>query len=182
MIYPISDSPWVSPVHYVPKKGGITVVANEENELILTRLVTGWRVCIDYRKMEFSGICQIPIDPQDQEKTTFTCPYGTFAYRLMQFSLCNAPDTFQRYKMLTGFVERHVLVLNWEKCHFMCIYGSISSSAWYAADYRRFRPEEGGAVVPVAVLEVLRLWPTGYRVNVAIPGCWGRLVPKNVGI
>ncbi|GJT92286.1 reverse transcriptase domain-containing protein [Tanacetum coccineum] len=51
MIYPISDSPWVSPVHCVPKKGGITVVANEENELIPTRLVTGWRVCIDYRKL-----------------------------------------------------------------------------------------------------------------------------------
>ncbi|GKC70482.1 hypothetical protein Tco_1116365, partial [Tanacetum coccineum] len=41
----------VSPVHYVPKKGGITVVKNEENELIPTRLVTGWRVCIDYRKL-----------------------------------------------------------------------------------------------------------------------------------
>ncbi|GKD62402.1 hypothetical protein Tco_1299911 [Tanacetum coccineum] len=51
MIYPIFDSPWVSPVHCVPKKGGITVVANEENKLILTRLVTGWRVCIDYRKL-----------------------------------------------------------------------------------------------------------------------------------
>ncbi|GJX03972.1 hypothetical protein Tco_0189888 [Tanacetum coccineum] len=51
MIYPISDSPWVSPVHYVLKKGGITVVANEENELIPTRLVTGWRVCIVYRKL-----------------------------------------------------------------------------------------------------------------------------------
>ncbi|GJR17772.1 reverse transcriptase domain-containing protein [Tanacetum coccineum] len=50
LIYPISDSPWVSPVHCVPKKGGITVVMNEENELIPTRLVTGWRVCIDYRK------------------------------------------------------------------------------------------------------------------------------------
>ncbi|GKA12426.1 hypothetical protein Tco_0691972, partial [Tanacetum coccineum] len=48
LIYPISDSPWVSPVHCVPKKGGITVVVNEENELIPTRLVTGWRVCIDY--------------------------------------------------------------------------------------------------------------------------------------
>ncbi|GKF36182.1 hypothetical protein Tco_0112940, partial [Tanacetum coccineum] len=46
-----NDSPWVSPVHYVPKKGGITVVANEENELIPTRLVTEWRVCIDYRKL-----------------------------------------------------------------------------------------------------------------------------------
>ncbi|GJY49397.1 reverse transcriptase domain-containing protein [Tanacetum coccineum] len=48
LIYPISDSPWVSPVHCVPKKGGMIVVVNEENELILTRLVTGWRVCIDY--------------------------------------------------------------------------------------------------------------------------------------
>ncbi|GJU24642.1 hypothetical protein Tco_1163263 [Tanacetum coccineum] len=51
LIYPISDSPWVSPVHCVPKKGGMTVVTNEENELVPTRLVTGWRVCIDYRKL-----------------------------------------------------------------------------------------------------------------------------------
>ncbi|GJZ82130.1 hypothetical protein Tco_0647124 [Tanacetum coccineum] len=51
LIYPISDSPWVSPVHCVPKKGGFTVVKNDENELIPTRLVTGWRVCIDYRKL-----------------------------------------------------------------------------------------------------------------------------------
>ncbi|GKF86063.1 hypothetical protein Tco_0253890, partial [Tanacetum coccineum] len=51
MIYPISDNSWVSPVHCVPKKCGITVVTNEENELIPTRLVTGWRVCIDYRKL-----------------------------------------------------------------------------------------------------------------------------------
>nr|GEW51612.1 reverse transcriptase domain-containing protein [Tanacetum cinerariifolium] len=51
LIYPISDSLWVSPVHCVPKKGGITFVENEDNELIPTRLVTGWRVCIDYRKL-----------------------------------------------------------------------------------------------------------------------------------
>nr|GEW05551.1 reverse transcriptase domain-containing protein [Tanacetum cinerariifolium] len=51
LIYPISDSPWVSPVHCVPKKGGFTIVENEENELILTRLVTGWWVCIDYQKL-----------------------------------------------------------------------------------------------------------------------------------
>ncbi|GJR70296.1 reverse transcriptase domain-containing protein [Tanacetum coccineum] len=130
LIYPISDSPWVSPVHCVPKKGGFTVVENAENELIPTRLVTGWRVCIDYRKLNeatrkdhfplpfmdqmlerlagneyycfldgFSGYFQIPIDPKDQEKTTFTCPYGTFAYRRMPFGLCNAPGTFQRCMM-----------------------------------------------------------------------------------
>nr|GEY74674.1 reverse transcriptase domain-containing protein [Tanacetum cinerariifolium] len=122
LIYPISDSPWVSPVHCVPKKGGFTVVENEENELIPTRLVTGWLVFIDYQKLNdatrkdhfslsfmdqmierlagneyycfhdgFLGYFQIPIDPQDQEKTTFTCPYGTFAYPRMPFGLCNAP-------------------------------------------------------------------------------------------
>ncbi|GJQ99340.1 reverse transcriptase domain-containing protein [Tanacetum coccineum] len=51
LIYPISDSPWVSLVHCVPKKGGMTIVKNEEIELAPTRLVTGWRVCIDYRKL-----------------------------------------------------------------------------------------------------------------------------------
>ena len=50
-IYAISDSPWVSPVHVVPKEGGFTVIINEKNELIPTRTVTGWRVCIDYRKL-----------------------------------------------------------------------------------------------------------------------------------
>nr|GEY53044.1 DNA-directed DNA polymerase [Tanacetum cinerariifolium] len=129
LIYPVFDSPWVSPVHCVPKKGGFIVVENEENELILTRLVTGWHVCIDYQKLNeaiwkdhfplpfmdqmlerysgnqyycfldgFSGYFQIPIDLKDQEKTTFTCPYGTFAYRRMPFGLCNAPGTFQRFQ------------------------------------------------------------------------------------
>nr|GEX48144.1 reverse transcriptase domain-containing protein [Tanacetum cinerariifolium] len=93
LIYPISDRPWVSLVQCVPKKGGFIVVEKEENELIQTRLVTGWRVCIDYRYF------QIPIDPNDQENTTFTCPYGTFSYRRMPFGLCNAPGTFQRCMM-----------------------------------------------------------------------------------
>nr|GEY81202.1 reverse transcriptase domain-containing protein [Tanacetum cinerariifolium] len=103
LIYPISDSPWVSPVHCVPKKGGFTVVENEENELIPTRLVTGWQMLERLAGNEyycfldgFSGYFKIPIDPRDQEKTTFTCPYGTFAYHRMPFGLCNAPGTFQR--------------------------------------------------------------------------------------
>ena len=49
-IYAILDSPWVSPIHVVPKKGGFIVIRDEKNELIPTRTVTGWRVCIDYRK------------------------------------------------------------------------------------------------------------------------------------
>nr|GFD20832.1 reverse transcriptase domain-containing protein [Tanacetum cinerariifolium] len=51
LIYPISDSPWVSHVHCVPKKGGMIVIKNNKNELVPTRLVTGWRVCIDYQKL-----------------------------------------------------------------------------------------------------------------------------------
>ncbi|GKF53191.1 hypothetical protein Tco_0160101, partial [Tanacetum coccineum] len=48
LIYPISNSSWVSPVQVVPKKGGMTVVKNEKDELIPQWTVTGWRVCIDY--------------------------------------------------------------------------------------------------------------------------------------
>jgi hypothetical protein len=51
IIYPISDSAWVSPVQVVPKKGGMTVVLNEKNELIPSRTVIGWRMCIDYRRL-----------------------------------------------------------------------------------------------------------------------------------
>jgi hypothetical protein len=51
IIYPIPHSEWVSLVHCVPKKGGLTVVKNEKNELIPQRTVTGWRMCIDYRKL-----------------------------------------------------------------------------------------------------------------------------------
>nr|GEY31142.1 reverse transcriptase domain-containing protein [Tanacetum cinerariifolium] len=59
-----------------------------------------------------SGYFQIPIDPRDQEKTTFTCPYGTFAYRRMPFGLCNAPGTFQRYFSKISRPMTHLLEKN----------------------------------------------------------------------
>ncbi|XP_062103105.1 uncharacterized protein LOC133814123 [Humulus lupulus] len=139
----INDSSWVRPIQCVPKKGGVTVVANENNELIPTRQVSGWHVCMDYRKLNkatwkdhfllpfidqmldrlagkefycfldgYSGYNQISIMLEDQEKTTFTCPYGTFAFRRMSFGLCNAPATFQRCMMaiFSDMVEKSLAV------------------------------------------------------------------------
>jgi hypothetical protein len=131
VIYPISDSEWVSPVQVLLKKGGMTVIRNEKNELIPQWMVTGWRMCIDYRKLnkatrkdhfplpfidemleslanhsffcyldDYSGYHQILIHPDDQCKTTFTCPYDMFAYRRMSFGLCKAPASFQRHMVV----------------------------------------------------------------------------------
>ena len=130
VIYPIEDSKWVGPTQVVPKKSRVTVVANEHNELIPTRVATSWRVCIDYRKLNadtrkdhfplpfvdqmlervaghefdcfldgYSRYNQIEIALEDQERTTFTCPFGTFAFSKIPFELCNAPGTFQRCMM-----------------------------------------------------------------------------------
>jgi hypothetical protein len=127
IIYPVPNSEWVSPVQVVPKKGGMTVVNNDKNELIPQCTVTGWCMCVDYRKLNkatkkdhfplpfidemlerlakhsffcfldgYSGYHQISMHPNDQDETTFTCPYGTYAYQRMSFGLCNAPTSFQR--------------------------------------------------------------------------------------
>nr|GEW36590.1 reverse transcriptase domain-containing protein [Tanacetum cinerariifolium] len=95
LIYPIYDSPWVSPVHCVPKKGGFTVVKNEENELIPTRLVTRWRgTSTIVSSMVSLSIFKFPSTLVIRKNNVY-CPYGMFAYRRMPFGLCNAPGTFQ---------------------------------------------------------------------------------------
>nr|GEU88138.1 reverse transcriptase domain-containing protein [Tanacetum cinerariifolium] len=135
-------------------KGGMAVIKNEDNELIPTRLVIDWRVCIDYRKLNdatrkdhfslpfmdqmlerlagnefycfldgFFGYFQILIDPQDQQKTTFTCPYGTLPTDvcLSVYAMLRARS---KDKMLKRCEDTN-LVLNWEKCHFMVKEGIV---------------------------------------------------------
>ncbi|GJS93449.1 hypothetical protein Tco_0800417 [Tanacetum coccineum] len=107
LIYPISDSPWVSPVHCVPKKGDMTVVDG------------------------FSGYFQIPIDPQDQEKTTFTCPYGTCMMAIFHDMIEETMEVFMddfsvfgdSFSSCLSYLDKMLkrcedtnLVLNWEKC------------------------------------------------------------------
>ncbi|GKD37831.1 reverse transcriptase domain-containing protein [Tanacetum coccineum] len=134
----------------------MTVVLNDNNELIPSRTVTGRRVCIDYRKLNdatrkdhfplpfidqmlerlcgneyycflggFLGFFQISIAPEDQENTTFTCPYGTFAYRRMPFGLwaenlaadhlsrLENPDlrTFVEKEITNEFPDEHLMIL-----------------------------------------------------------------------
>jgi hypothetical protein len=134
IIYPISDSKWVSPIHVVPKRAGLTVVKNQDNELVPTRVQSGWRVCIDYRKLNaatrkdhfplpfidqmverlaghkyycfldgYSGYNQVPVDPEDQEKTTFTweecLPHVEFAYN----RAVHSATKFSPFEIVYGF-------------------------------------------------------------------------------
>ena len=129
IIYPIFDSSWVSPVQCVPKKDGVTIIANKKNELIPIRTVIGWRVYMDYMKLnKATRNDHFPLPFIDQmldkligkeyycfldgysrynqiaiapedQEKTFACPYGTFAIRMMSFGLCNTLTTFQRCMM-----------------------------------------------------------------------------------
>ncbi|XP_052198304.1 homeobox-leucine zipper protein HDG5-like [Diospyros lotus] len=199
IIYPISDSKWVSPTQVVPKKSRITMVENENNELIPTRIQTGWRMCIDYRKLNsvtrkdhfslpfldqvlerivghafycfldgYSGYNQIEIALEDQEKTTFTCPFRTFAYRRMPFGLCNASATFQRCVMsiFSELVENVVEV-------FMDDF-SVYGDSMDGSQGRRLHPMMQVRVMVAAVLEfhpLVGVAPCGHYALCLLP--WG---------
>nr|GEW45182.1 reverse transcriptase domain-containing protein [Tanacetum cinerariifolium] len=154
LIYPISDSPWVSPVHWVPKKGGFTVVENEENELIPTRLVTGWRVCIDYRKLnEATRKDHFPLSFMDQmferlagnktivfsmvSRVTFKFPsirkikkrpHSRVLMEHLPTVACLLAYAMHRARSkekMLKWCEDTNLCLNWEKSHFMVKEGIV---------------------------------------------------------
>ncbi|GJU48756.1 reverse transcriptase domain-containing protein [Tanacetum coccineum] len=104
LIYPISDSPWVSPVHCVPKKGGMTIVTNEDNDLIPTRLVTRCMMAIFY----------------DMIKETMEVFMDDFSVFGDSFSSC-----LTHLDKMLKWCEDTNLILNWEKCHFMVKEGIV---------------------------------------------------------
>ncbi|RVW81545.1 Retrovirus-related Pol polyprotein from transposon 17.6 [Vitis vinifera] len=103
IIYPISDSPWVSPTHVVPKKSGITVVQNDKGEEVSTRLTTGWRVCIDYRRLNVVT-----------RKDHFPLPF-----------IDQVLERVSGILSIVSWMATPDLVLNWEKCHFMVHQGIV---------------------------------------------------------
>nr|GEY71017.1 hypothetical protein [Tanacetum cinerariifolium] len=132
LIYPISNSPLVSPVHCVLKKGGMTVITNDKNELVPTRLVTGWRVCIDYQKLnEATRKDHFPLSFMDQMLERLAgnelyCFLDGFSEQTMEvfmddfsvfgnsFSTC-----LTNLETMLKRCEDTKLALNWEKSHFM---------------------------------------------------------------
>ena len=116
-IYPNFDSQWVSPLVVVPNKNGKWRICVDYRELNKTTLKDHFPLPFIDQVLDtlvgkrffslldgFSGYNQIKISLEDQDKTTFTCPWGTYAYKVLPFVLCNAPTTFQR-EVLAIFVD-----------------------------------------------------------------------------
>jgi hypothetical protein len=108
-IYPISDSRRVSPLVIVPNKNGKWRIYVDYRELNKATQKDYFPFTFIDQVLDtlagkklfsflngFSEYNQIQISPEDQDKTTFTSPWGTFAYKVLPFGLCNAPTTFQR--------------------------------------------------------------------------------------
>ncbi|XP_049371097.1 uncharacterized protein LOC125836054 [Solanum verrucosum] len=104
IIYPISDIKWVSLIQCVPKKGGMEVITNERNELIPTRTITRWRICMDYRKLN-----------EATRKDHYLVP---FIDQMLDRCLENLDRVLAR-------CEETNLILNREKCHFLVKEGIV---------------------------------------------------------
>ncbi|GJW48920.1 reverse transcriptase domain-containing protein [Tanacetum coccineum] len=120
LIYPISDSPWIT--------------GNE----VLVAFLDG-----------FSGYFQIPIDPLDQEKTTFTCPYRTFAYRRMPFGLCNALARIKRCscKSFNDMIKKTMKTHPWIDVISFSVFGDSFSSCLSHLDKMLQRCEDTNLVL-----------------------------------
>nr|GEY31349.1 reverse transcriptase domain-containing protein [Tanacetum cinerariifolium] len=135
LIYPISDSPWVSPVHCIPKKGGMTVIKNDKNKLVPTRLVTGWRVCIDYIKLnEATRKDHFPLPFMDQmlERLAGNEYYCFLEEQTMEVYMDDILVFGNSFSTCLTNLERMLkqcedtkLALNWEKSHFMVKKGGV---------------------------------------------------------
>nr|GEU61160.1 DNA-directed DNA polymerase [Tanacetum cinerariifolium] len=153
LIYLISYSPWVSPVRCVLKNGGFTVLENEENELIPTRLVTGWRVCINYRKLnEATRKDHFPLHFMDQmlerlEENEYYCFLDGFSGTFQRCIMAIFHDMIEKtmevfmddflvfenyFQTCLSYLEKMLkrcedtnLCLNWEKSHFMVKKGIV---------------------------------------------------------
>ena len=118
-IYAISDSFWVSPVHVVPKKGGFTVIRNEKNELIPTQTVTGWRVCIDYRKLNIeTRKDHFPLPFIDQMLDRLAGhPHFCFLDGYSEYNqIAIAPEDQEKTTLHT-----HLVLLLLGECHLVCV-------------------------------------------------------------
>ncbi|RVW13139.1 Retrovirus-related Pol polyprotein from transposon 17.6 [Vitis vinifera] len=142
IIYPISDSPWVSPTQVVPKKSGITVMQNDKGEDISTRLTIGWRVCIDYRRLNAvtrNDHFPLPFIDQVLERVSghpFYCFLDGYSSDMVERIIKVFMDDITIYgsafdeclvnleAVLNRCIEKD-LVLNWEKCHFMVQQGIV---------------------------------------------------------
>ncbi|RDX98332.1 Retrovirus-related Pol polyprotein, partial [Mucuna pruriens] len=124
IIYPISDSQWVSPVEVVPKKSGMIIMRNQHDELVPMWIQNSWRVCIDYRRLNqdtrkdhYTFACHLACATRQERMEVFM---DEFTVYVDSFDACLENLS----KVLTRCIDTN-LVLNFEKCHFMVIEGIV---------------------------------------------------------